>query len=155
MKSILPVLIAAFAAGPVLAQEAAEAPAPEPLQIFRDGDAAMTCVQISDEAAALSEQFGGDQGGGVFSSVVNVGRAGASLLIPGAGLALAGADALTRPERERREAHEQALEQRWYYLNGLYTGLRCNQTQAAVQTEVPAAAPAAVPAVVIPPPVRP
>lgn len=158
MKSVLPLVLAlagpAFFSGPAFAQEAVEAPAPEPLQIFRDGDAAMSCAQISDEAAALSEQFGGGQGGGVFSSVVNVGRAGASMLIPGAGLALAGADALTRPERERREAHEHALQQRWYYLNGLYTGLRCHQAQAVVQTEAPAAL-AAVPAVVIPPPARP
>lgn len=147
MKSILPVVLA-LAAGPVFAQEAAETPTPEPLQIFRDGDAAMSCVQISDEAAALSQEFGGEQGGGVFSSVVNVGRAGASMLIPGAGLAIAGADALTRPDRERREAREQALEQRWYYLNGLYTGLRCNQPQAAVSAP---AASAPAPAVVIPP----
>lgn len=146
MKSILP-LVLALAAGPAFAQEAGEAPPSEPLQVFRADDAAMTCVQISDEAASLSQAFGGSQGGGVFSSVVNVGRAGASMLIPGAGLALAGADALARPDRERREAREQALEQRWYYLNGLYTGLRCNQAQAA--------APAEAPAVAVPPPARP
>jgi hypothetical protein len=145
MKSILPVVLA-LAAGPAFAQEVAEAPSPEPLQIFRDGDAAMSCVQISDEAAALSQEFGGEQGG-VFSSVVNVGRAGASMLIPGAGLAIAGADVLTRPDRERREAREQALEQRWYYLNGLYTGLRCNQQQAVAPA--PTLTPA--PALVVPP----
>ena len=132
MKFVLPLLLA-FAAGPVLAQEAPEAAPPEPLQIFRAGDAAMTCVQISDEAAALSEQFGGSRGGGVMGSVVGVGRAGASMLIPGAGLALAGADALTRPGRERREARAEALEQRWYYLNGLYTGLKCGQEPVATE----------------------
>lgn len=128
MRCIMPALALALAAGPGLAQEAAAPPEVQP--IFRAGDAAMTCVQISDEAATLSEQMGGAQGGGVFSSVVGVGRAGASLLIPGAGLAIAGADALTRPERERREAREAAIEQRWYYLNGLYTGLRCGQQAA-------------------------
>jgi predicted phage tail protein len=143
MKFVLP-LILAFAAGPVLAQEAPEAAPPEQQQIFRTGDAAMTCVQISDEAAALSQQFGGAEGGGVMGTVVGVGRAGASMLIPGAGLALAGADALTRPDRERREARATAQEQRWYYLNGLYTGLRCGQ-EAAAATPAPSAAPPATP----------
>ena len=130
MKFVLP-LILAFTAGPVLAQEATETPPPEQLQIFRTGDAAMTCIQISDEAAALSQQMGGSQGGGVFDSVVGVGRAGAAMLIPGAGLALAGMDALSQPERERREARAKSIEQRWYYLNGLYTGLRCGQEPVA------------------------
>ena len=131
MKSIILPLALALAAGPAFAQEPpAEGPPPEQLQIFRTGDAAMTCRQISDEAADLSAQMGGGQGGGVFSSVVGVGRAGASMLIPGAGLALAGADALTRPERERREARARSIEQRWYYLNGLYTGLRCGEEPA-------------------------
>lgn len=129
MKLVLPFVLA-LAAGPVLAQEASETPPPEQLQIFRTGDTALSCSQISDEAAELSQQMGGSQGGGVFSSVVSVGRAGASMLIPGAGLALAGADALTRGDRERREARAAAIEQRWYYLNGLYTGLRCGQEPA-------------------------
>ena len=130
MKFVLP-LILAFAAGPVLAQETPEAPPPEQLQIFRAGDAAMTCRQISDEAAELSQQMSGSQGGGVFSSVVGIGRAGAAMLIPGAGLALAGADALTRPDQERRQARADAIEQRWYYLNGLYTGLKCGMEPPA------------------------
>jgi hypothetical protein len=136
MKSIILPLALALAAGPAFEMEPpAEAPPPEQMQIFRTGDAAMTCRQISDEAADLSQQMGGGQGGGVFSSVVGVGRAGASMLIPGAGLALAGADALTRPERERREARARSIEQRWYYLNGLYTGLRCGEEPAIpVQT---------------------
>jgi len=144
MKSAVLPLVFALAAGPALAQEAPEAAPPEQLQIFRTGDAAMTCIQISDEAAELSAQMGGGQGGGVFGSIVGVGRAGASMLIPGAGLALAGADALTRPERERRQARAAAVEQRWYYLNGLYTGLRCGQQpDAAVQA--PPAPPTAQP----------
>lgn len=130
MKSVVLSAALVLAAGPVFAQDAPEPPPPEQLQIFRAGDAAMTCVQISDEAAELSARMGGGQGGGVFSSVVGIGRAGASMLIPGAGLALAGADALTSGDRERREARAAAIEQRWYYLNGLYTGLRCGQEPA-------------------------
>ncbi|RZJ41866.1 MAG: hypothetical protein EON86_08680 [Brevundimonas sp.] len=128
MQRIIPALALALAAGPVLAQEAAAPPEAQP--IFREGDAAMTCRQISDEAAELSAGMGGAHGGGVFSSVVGVGRAGAAMLIPGAGLAIAGVDALNRPGRERREAREAAVEQRWYYLNGLYTGLRCGEPTA-------------------------
>ncbi|MFN3558854.1 MAG: hypothetical protein ACK4UQ_06160 [Brevundimonas sp.] len=128
MQRIIPALALALVAGPGLAQEAVAPPEAQP--IFREGDAAMTCRQISDEAAALSAQMGGAQGGGVFSSVVDVGRAGAAMLIPGAGLAIAGVDALNRPGRERREAREAAVEQRWYYLNGLYTGLRCGEPTA-------------------------
>lgn len=131
MKFVIPALVVALIGGTAVAQDVppsdAGQAAPETLQIFRTGDAALSCQQISDEAAALSQQMGGSQGGGVFDSVVGVGRAGAAMLIPGAGLALAGADALTRPERERAEARARAIEQRWYYLNGLYTGLRCGQ----------------------------
>ena len=131
MSRVIPALFLALVATPSFAQQAAEQPAPEVQPIFRAGDAAMTCRQISDEAAELSAQMGDSQGGGVFSSVVGVGRAGASALIPGAGLAIAGVDALNRPERERREAREAAVEQRWYYLNGLYTGVRCGQPTAS------------------------
>lgn len=148
MKLIVPTLVLGLMAGPAFAQEAGrpapptETPLPELQPIFRPGDPAMSCVQISDEAASLSQHMGGSQGGGVFSSVVGVGRAGASLLVPGAGLALAGVDALNRPEREQREARERAVEQRWYYLNGLYTGLRCGQqAEAAAVAPPPAPAP--------------
>lgn len=134
-------LLAALWAAPAVAQDAppgspSSEPAPE-LQIFRAGDPAMTCVQISDEAAELSATMGGAQGGGVFGAISGVVRSGAAMLVPGAGLAIAGADALTRPERERQEAREQAVQHRWYYLNGLYTGLRCNQAQAAAEPTPP------------------
>ena len=108
---------------------AQDTPPPEQLPIFRQGDADMTCVQISDEAAALSQQMGGERPS-VFGQLTGVARSGAALLIPGAGLALAGADALTAEDRERREARASAIEHRWYYLNGLYTGLRCDQQPA-------------------------
>jgi hypothetical protein len=138
-----------LAAGPVLlaqpvaAQNAQPqtAAAPE-LQIFRDTDPAMTCVQISDEAAELSSTMGGSQGGGVFGALGGVVRSGAAMLIPGAGLAMAGADVVTQPERDREQARRLAVQNRWYYLNGLYTGLRCNQAQPAAEPSPPRPPPA-------------
>ena len=132
---------------PVAAQQAA-APADGPIEVMRASDTAMTCPQISEEAARLSEKLGGAPGGGLLSAVSGVAQAGAALLIPGAGLAIAGADALTRPDRERKEAQSAAVRHRWYYLNGLYAGQDCQAaTDAAGPTPAsPAdAAPAARP----------
>jgi hypothetical protein len=126
------ILAAAVLATPALAQEADAPPV-----VFRDGDAAMSCPQIADEAAALSETMGGRGGPGVIGAVTGAARAGASMLIPGAGLAIAGVDALTREQRERKEAEEAAVEHRWYYLNGLYAG-RCNTPPPAPPPTVPA-----------------
>ncbi|MCS6627270.1 hypothetical protein N0B44_30625 [Roseibacterium beibuensis] len=95
--------------------------------VMRTGDANLTCVQIADEAAALSQRMGGTPNGGVLGAAGGVAKAGAAMLIPGAGLVIAGADALTAPERERRAAEAEALENRWHYLNGLYTARRCLQ----------------------------
>ena len=95
--------------------------------VGRAGDANMTCVQIADEAAALSQRMGGTPNGGVLGAASGVAKAGASMLIPGAGLVIAGADALTAPERERREAEAAAMQGRWHYLSGLYTAKRCLQ----------------------------
>lgn len=95
--------------------------------VMRAGDANLTCVQIADEAAALSQRMGGTPDGGVLGAAGGVAKAGASMLIPGAGLVIAGADALTAPERERREAAALAMQNRWHYLNGLYTANRCLQ----------------------------
>ena len=128
VTAVLPLVLAI--ACPALAQDPPRDPPPEELQIFRQGDAALTCVQSSDEAAQLSQRMGGERPG-VFGRLTGVARAGASLIVPGAGLALAGVDAATADGRERREARERAVEQRWYYLNGLYTGLRCGQASAA------------------------
>jgi hypothetical protein len=114
---------------PAVAQEQATS-----FEIMRASDAAMTCPQISEEAAQLSQQLGGSPGGGILSTVTGVATAGAAMLIPGAGLALAGADALTRPDRERKEAQEAAVRHRWYYLNGLYGGHNC---QAAADAAGP------------------
>lgn len=129
---------------PAGAQEPA-ATADGPIEIMRAGDTALTCPQISEEAAQLSQQLGGTPGGGLLSAVSGVAQAGAALIIPGAGLIMAGADALTRPDRERKEAEAAAVRHRWYYLNGLYAGQDC-------QSVADAAGPApAVPADAAPP----
>lgn len=86
----------------------------------RAGDERLTCRQIADEAATLSQRMGGTPTGGPLGAVA---KAGAAALIPGAGLLIAGADALTAEDRARREADEN----RWHYLNGLYTARRCLQ----------------------------
>ncbi len=88
--------------------------------VSRAGDANLTCRQIADEAATLSARMGGTPTGGALGGVA---KAGAAALIPGAGLVMAGVDALSAPERARREADEN----RWHYLNGLYTARRCLQ----------------------------
>ena len=88
--------------------------------VVRAGDDRLTCRQIADEAATLSARMGGTPTGGALGGVA---RAGAAALIPGAGLVMAGVDALNAPERQRREADEN----RWHYLNGLYTARRCLQ----------------------------
>ncbi|KQY80316.1 hypothetical protein [Brevundimonas sp. Root1423] len=109
---------------PAMAQQA-EAQAAPAFEIMRTSDTAMTCPQISEEAAQLSQQLGGTPGGGILSAVTGVASAGAAMLIPGAGLAIAGVDALTRPDRDRKEAEAAAVRHRWYYLNGLYAGQDC------------------------------
>jgi hypothetical protein len=134
MKMRILTAVAALGMGvgqPVVAQEAG---ADGPIEIMRASDGAMTCPQISEEAARLSEEMGGAPGGGLFRAVGGVAQAGAALLIPGAGLAIAGADALTRPDRERKEAEAAAIRHRWYYLNGLYAGQDC---QAATDAAGP------------------
>jgi hypothetical protein len=120
----------ALSAAPTLAQDQTQA-AEGPIQVIRAGDAALTCVQIGDEAAQLSERMGGDPGGGVMGSLVGVAKSGAAMLIPGAGLLFAGADAATAERREREAAERQAVENRWFYLNGLHEGRGCRQTAQA------------------------
>ncbi|WP_339915546.1 hypothetical protein [uncultured Brevundimonas sp.] len=107
----------------------AEGPAP----IIRAADSALTCRQMSEEAAQLSQTMGGEPDGGLFGTLGGVARSGAALLIPGAGLVMAGADVLTKPDRDRREAETLATRNRWYYLNGLYAGRRCNEQADAAQ----------------------
>lgn len=130
---------------PAMAQQA-EAPAEHAFEIMRASDTAMTCPQISEEAAQLSQQLGGTPGGGILSAITGVASAGASMLIPGAGLAIAGADALTRPDRERKEAEAAAVRHRWYYLNGLYAGQDCQAAADAAGPTPASPADAAPPA---------
>ncbi len=111
----------AAAAAALVCSGCATRPAPSATMVARDGDARLTCRQIADEAATLSQRMGGTPTGGALGGVA---RAGASALIPGAGLVMAGVDALKAPERAQREADEN----RWHYLNGIYTARNCLQT---------------------------
>jgi hypothetical protein len=150
MKTIALSTIAALclgAVGPAFAQEAEASAESGPIEVIRANDAALTCVQIADEAARLSQTMGGDPGGGLFGRLGGVAAAGAAMVIPGAGLVTAGVDALTRPERDRKEAEAAAVRHRWYYLNGLYAGQDCLQTTEAAPAAAPQAAPAPAPAV--------
>ncbi|WP_332677204.1 hypothetical protein [Brevundimonas sp.] len=141
--SVAAVLTAA-AVQPAFAQQA-EAPADAPVAVMRANDTAMTCPQISEEAAQLSQQMGGAPGDGILSAITGVASAGAALLIPGAGLAIAGVDALTTPDRNRKEAVADAVRHRWYYLNGLYAGNDC-QAVADAAGPTPASPADAAPA---------
>lgn len=119
---------------------AQDPPAEEPAPIIRTTDSTLTCIQMSEEAAQLSQAMGGEPDGGLFGTLGGVARSGAALLIPGAGLVMAGADVLTKPERDRREADALSIQHRWYYLNGLYAGRRCQQQAEAAEspTQAPA-----------------
>ncbi|WP_339931683.1 hypothetical protein [uncultured Brevundimonas sp.] len=116
---------------------AQDAPAEGPAPIIRATDSTLTCVQMSEEAAQLSQAMGGEPDGGLFGTLGGVARSGAALLIPGAGLVMAGADVLTQPDRDRREAEAAAIRHRWYYLNGLYAGQRCQQQAEAAEATAP------------------
>ncbi|KQW83107.1 hypothetical protein [Brevundimonas sp. Root1279] len=153
MKTALATLAAAtLLAGTAAAQD----PAPTPArQVIRDSDSTLTCVQIADEAAQLSEAMGGSPGNSTIGALTDVAKAGAATFIPGAGLLIAGADALTQGDRQRRAIERLAQMNRWFYLNGLYSGRGCmdNPTPAATEQAEPvpnAAAPTA-PAVTAPP----
>lgn len=144
MKFVIVSAVAALGLGavaPVMAQEA-EAPPSGPVEIIRAGDTALTCPAMADEAAHLSEAMGGAPDGGLFGRLGGVARAGASMMIPGAGLVLAGADAVTAPGRERKAAEAAAIEHRWYYLNGLYAGRDCMDGADAAPPSPADAAPA-------------
>ena len=133
---LIPVLsIAILSAGAASAQEAG---------VFREADSGLTCAQIGDEAAQLSQAMGdATPQGGWLSSLGNLAKTGASILVPGAGLAVAGVDAVRQPGRDRDEAEQAAVQNRWYYLNGLHAGRGCRE-QAQAQTQAPALAPARV-----------
>lgn len=117
-------------------------------QVIQLGDSGLTCPQIVEGAAQLAQALGGAPEGGVFSSEQAIGAAtglamqgalmsGAGRAIPGMGLLGNAMGAMARRDRERREAERLVAQQRWYYLNGLYTGRNCDQQLAqatAVQT---------------------
>lgn len=145
MKFVVASAVAALGLGvvsPALAQEA-EAPQAGPIEIIRTTDTALTCAAMADEAAQLSEAMGGEPDGGLFGRLGGVARAGASMMIPGAGLVLAGADAVTAPGRERKAAEAATVRHRWYYLNGLYAGRDCMIGADAVGAAEPSLADAA------------
>ena len=133
------------AATPAAAQEG---------QIIQLGDAGLTCPQIVEGAGQLAQTLGGAPEGGVFTSEQAISAAtsvamqgaimsGAGRVIPGMGLLGNAMGAMARRDRERREAERLVAQQRWYYLNGLYTGRNCDQqlAQTAVQSATREAAP--------------
>lgn len=133
MRHLLFSLIAALGvggAGPVLAQSADAT-----TTVVRDGDATLTCGQMADEAATLSAGMG-EGGGGLLGRISEVARAGAAMVVPAAGLVLAGADAVTTSGRERREARADVARDRWNYLNGLYAGKDCAGAEGAAAVTV-------------------
>ncbi len=147
MKSVAVFAAVVVGLGPVSPALAQDAPS-GPIEIIRATDSALTCPAMADEAARLSETMGGEPGGSLFGRLGGVARAGAAMVVPGAGLVMAGTDALTAPERERKEAEAAAVRHRWYYLNGLYAGRDCMNPGApapAAAAPVPSAPPPAVP----------
>ena len=125
------------------AQSASAPPTQDaPGTVVRPGDAEMTCRQMADEGAALSADMG-DSGPGLLGRVGGIARAGATMLVPAAGLAVAGVDALTSPGKARREAEADTRRDRWNYWNGLYAGRGCDGAGEGEPTTVaPSPAPA-------------
>ena len=113
-------------AGSSFAQET-ESPAPivVPGQISHVTDGDLTCPQMADEAAGLSARMGQEGEQSLFGRLGGVARSGAEMLIPGAGLVMAGADVATQSSRDREAAEEAAIRYRWHFLNGMYLGRRC------------------------------
>lgn len=147
MKFVIASAVAAFGLGvvsPAMAQDAEAAPE-GPVEVIRATDSALTCAAMADEAARLSEAMGGEPGGSLFGRLGGVARVGASMMIPGAGLVIAGADALAAPARERKEAEAAAVRHRWYYLNGLYAGQKCMDGADAAGAPPPSPTDAAPP----------
>lgn len=149
MKSAILLVVATAGlcgALPALGQETAASPA-GPIEVIRSSDPAMGCAAMADEAALLSQTMGGEPCGGLFGRLGGVARAGAALLIPGAGLVMAGTDALAAPDRDRKAAEVAAVRDRWYYLNGLYAGRDGMNAASAAAAPVAPASPAPAPAV--------
>ena len=136
---LIPTLtIALLSAGAASAQEET---------VFREADDSLTCAQISEEAAELSTAMGeATPQGGWLSSLGGIARSGASMLVPGGALAVAGVDAVRQPGRDREEAEQATVQNRWYYLNGLHIGRGCREEARARAVSItPGALPAASP----------
>jgi hypothetical protein len=128
---LAPFALTLMGGGAARPQDAASTPG-----VFREADAGMTCAQIGDEAATLSEAMGEETpSGGWLSALGGLAKSGAALLVPGGGLAVAGVDAATRPGRERDEAERMQTLNRWYYLNGLHAGRGCREQTAALNIQ--------------------
>ena len=123
--AIVVAVAAASGAAPALAQSADAEPVVTPGRITQASDVALTCAQMADEAAALSARMGQEGEQSLFGMLGGVARSGAEMLIPGAGLVMAGTDAVTQPGREREDAEDAAIRYRWHFLNGMYLGRRC------------------------------
>src|SRR5690606_22720164 len=120
MRNIVVVVVAVAVvggAGSSFAQETENsAPRVVPGQISRVTDADLTCSQMADEAAGLSARMGREGEQSLFGRLGGVARSGAEMLIPGAGLVMAGADAATQSSRDREAAEEAAIRYRWHFL---------------------------------------
>lgn len=104
--------------------QAPEAPPPVAGVISRADDLERSCEQLAAEAVGLSQRIGATAEPSLFGRLGGLARTGAQLL-PGGGLVVAGADVVTGPERERRDARAEAILHRWHYLNGMYLGRGC------------------------------
>lgn len=114
-------------AGAAAAQETPESAG----AIIRQSDQSMSCAQIVAEGAEISQALGETREQSMFGRFGGVVKAGASMLVPGAGLAIAGAEALGEDERQAALAEDLARTNRWYYLNGLYFGKGCGAPATA------------------------
>jgi hypothetical protein len=115
-------------AGAASAQEVESAGA-----IIRQSDQTMTCEQIVAAGAEISQALGETREQSMFGRFGGVVKAGASMLVPGAGLAIAGVEAMGEDERQAALAEDLARMNRWYYLNGLYFGKGCGTPALAGQ----------------------
>ena len=97
---------------------------PNPASISRADDLERSCEALAAEAADLSEQMGAADEPTLFGRLGGLARTGAQLL-PGGGLVVAGAAAVTGPSRDRQDAQAEAVRYRWHYLNGMYLGRGC------------------------------
>ncbi len=115
-------------AGAASAQEVESAGA-----IIRQSDQSLTCEQIVAAGAEISQALGETREQSMFGRFGGVVKAGASMLVPGAGLAIAGMEAMGEDERQAALAEDLARMNRWYYLNGLYFGKGCGTPALAGQ----------------------